>query len=397
MHINKRLLIANFIIVINVVAGKVFFNDGSATSSTVNSSFAAYVIAIVFLGTYGYIFLILNKRFIPNNSLLITAFLYYIWMLVWSLNSNIPLMSFYYSVSGILMLFFSIYYNNSISCLTRYDRYKEIHKTMFYVFISYTLSAMFFQVYYLKKSLMLGLPLGFAALLYYYFVFIQTKNAIDNNRLISFFWVVFLVFLGIYFQSFSAFLSYFICVVFYIFLKKRYVLISIFTSLLVLLSLSFIRFLLNNEGTNASIAGKSVNSILIGSGRFSVYEKAIEAYSELGYILKIIGIGFMTERSALQKYDLAWSIDVHSSFLLSLLTGGAGGGLLYLIFITLPYLSKNKKSSLYNNFLIFHTMCVTYGFTSSYYLGRPSYLLLLSLLFSFVFLGSNKLLNKNQC
>ncbi|MBB1372602.1 hypothetical protein H5058_17500 [Pseudoalteromonas sp. SR45-4] len=155
--------------------------------------------------------------------------------------------------------------------------------------------------------------------------------------------------------------------------------------------------MLNNEGTNASIAGKSVNSILIGSGRFSVYEKAIEAYSELGYILKIIGIGFMTERSALQKYDLAWSIDVHSSFLLSLLTGGAGGGLLYLIFITLPYLSKNKKSSLYNNFLIFHTMCVTYGFTSSYYLGRPSYLLLLSLLFSFVFLGSNKLLNKNQC
>ena len=388
--VNKRLFIANLFIVMNVVAGKVFFNEGSSVSNTVTSSIAAYMIAVVFFSTFGYVFIITNKKSLPRNDMLIIALVYYLWMFIWSFFSNIPLMSFYYSVSGILMLVFSKFYAESFAYLDMETRYKNVKNTMFIVFLSYALSAVFFELYYLHKPLASGLPLGFAALFYYFFVFLVTKKMLDKNKISLLLLVLPLVLLGIYFKSFSALLSYVVCMGVYLILKRRYILALTMLTILILTTVSFMSFLYLNEGSDADIAGKSVNSILSGSGRFVVYEKALQTYSDMGVINKIKGVGFMTERTVLSHYELAWSTDVHNSFLLSLVTGGIGGLIIYLSFVFYPLLSKYRKMKYFDDYIIYHLMCVIFGLSSSYYIGRPSYLMLLSIIFFFVFIKPEK-------
>ncbi|ENM5889541.1 O-antigen ligase family protein [Vibrio mimicus] len=346
-----------------------------------NSSLAAYVIAGVFLLTFGGVFLVTKKTKIVKDSLVIIGLFYYLWMLIWSWDSNIFFMSAYYGVSGVLMIYFCMCYIEYNKCFDNETQLKNVINLMLLVFLSYFVGGIYFEIIYRGKSLMDGIPLGFGAVLYYFVVFYTTKSSIDKSKLIYIPVIILAVLIGLYFKSLSAFMAYFVCLIMYLFFKRKYLLLSFGIGLAIVLMALMYNFLMENEGTDTVLLGKSVNAIITGSGRFQVYAAAWDVLKNYDLLTLVKGVGFMTERTVLARYDLAWSTDVHNSFLLSIVTGGVVAAILYFLFVLSPlfvgtYTSKDAKSL----FISFHFMCVFFGLSSSYYLGRPSYLLILSIL-----------------
>jgi hypothetical protein len=137
------------------------------------------------------------------------------------------------------------------------------------------------------------------------------------------------------------------------------------------------------QNPDAVYFNKPAGAFLTGSGRFAMYERALQVFADFSLPQKLLGVGFMAERSVLAGGGLAWSTDPHNSFLLSLLGLGAAGASIYLMFVLAPFLQRHRRSRASGGdaerWLAFHVMCVVYGTSSSQYLGTPSVLLLVSL------------------
>ena len=161
---------------------------------------------------------------------------------------------------------------------------------------------------------------------------------------------------------------------------KRYFRFSLSAAVLLGGVLAGISYVENNIG-NILLFGKPAEGFLTGSGRFILYSTAYEIYfNEFTLIQQIFGVGFMAERSLLEGRNLFWITDPHNSLILNALGLGAIGVLIYITFVAYPMFAVNKIDRSYKKYwILFHVSSVVYGMTSSYYLGRPSFLLIFSL------------------
>lgn len=392
LYVEKKLKNVENLIFFNVLIARTVINDsGDASSGQFVASNAAYIIAIVTLLSYGYIFVRLGSRGLPKCIFTFSAFAYYFWMLIWSPFSNEVILSSYNAVVGILYIYLAIYYSRLNMQIADIElRWDNINRLIIKIIGAYFIGSIYYYFkYYNNLSFVInGVPLGYAALLFAFLALSKLIDFYNTKKKELLFYSAAMCIACVYMKSFSALLAITVGLVYVLINKKKFLTSITFLSLIIVSLFLLYNFLLQNIGSSTLIFGKNINALLIGSGRFEVYLAGIAEIQNLDLTEQIKGIGFMAERSALSKYDLAWVTDMHNSLLMSILTGGVIAGIFYLMFIISGFLIRidNQKRL---RFRLFHVMSLFFGFTSTYYLGRPSYLLLISLIMALSFKTSD--------
>lgn len=321
------------------VLSKVLFNnEGDAKGDFVTNNIL-YLNAFFTILFLVLIFLSKEKKLKYNFSGLYgITFIYYIFCLISSIYSNIIFLSFYNSVCGILYTISSlvlgekIIKNNyslemSFNCL--------INFLYLFSFFAILANMYFFYAYRGENDFIKnGVSSGFIALLILYLSFVLFVHNTNIYRKIM---SIFLFLITIKLNSFSAFLSFGAMIIFYFFMRKRYLLILISSVFIYLATISFLSYLDANIGV-ATINNKPAEAYMTGSGRFILYETAFKIYiNEYDLREKIFGVGFMAERSVLLGHDLPWITDPHNAFVLNVLGLGLIGVIIYFIFIFYPF------------------------------------------------------------
>ena len=130
--------------------------------------------------------------------------------------------------------------------------------------------------------------------------------------------------------------------------------------------------------------GKRVGALLIGSGRFQVYEYSLMYFFENLNWRSIVGNGFMAERAVLSQFNLPWTTDIHNSPLGNLIGLGIIGLIINIIFYMYPIIiyrrCHKEQPALVHIFIISHLVFCVYGLTSTTYLLQPTPQLMLVLI-----------------
>ena len=120
----------------------------------------------------------------------------------------------------------------------------------------------------------------------------------------------------------------------------------------------------------------------------------------MDFFSKMIGVGYMADRSVLTGTIAPWGVDLHQSALAALVGLGFFGFALYLAFALIPYLNRKwirkKPKVLMDYIIIMHTMFLSYGASSSAYLYQPSILLFIYIFSLAMLKYLNLLLTRQQ-
>lgn len=131
------------------------------------------------------------------------------------------------------------------------------------------------------------------------------------------------------------------------------------------------------ESGTLSIYGKSVEYLISGSGRFTVYKELMHIIANSHPLQWIIGNGYMSERAALIGKDLSWTVDAHNNVLQSMYGVGVIGTalMLYLWYRFANFFLKEAAviSRQYSKLFFYAVVaCAAFGLTSSHFFSRPS-------------------------
>jgi hypothetical protein len=236
---------------------------------------------------------------------------------------------------------------------------------------------LFDVIYFSERSILWGIPSDFVAMLLLFVYFVDYSIKRSMKGLLK---IVGVSIACLFLNSFSSYLAIIAGMLIFFLETKKYVQFAMVAIVLSVGMLAGISYLENNIG-NFLLLSKPAEAYLTGSGRFILYTTAYEIYlNEFSLLQQIFGVGFMAERSLLEGRDLFWITDPHNSLILNALGLGAVGILIYLSFVAYPMFASNKLDRSYKkHWIFFHFSSVVYGMTSSYYLGRPSFLLMFSL------------------
>lgn len=361
-----------------IILSKVFFNDSGDESGSFQASTAAYQVAVLNL-SYIMGMMVLgfaSLAYILRHTALITSGVYYLYALCSTVYSAIPLVTAFRGVMG--LGFFYV-----VTIIVREFRDEPIEslvKFLWCILISSFFSSLIFYIGKYGYKFVFGVPSGYSALIasfliQYYAMFMKTS--------ISKFVIIIILFIAaIFMKSFSAIIALYISFMFIFFMRGSVLLVTLMIVGPTLVSGYLYTYMINNP--EILILGKPAGAYLIGSGRFALYEAAIDLYfNKFTFFQSFFGVGFMADREYLKLYDLTWSSDPHNSLILSSLGIGIVGAILYFIFVVSPFLqlrlSKYRRSKIYVWGLSVHLGAVVYGVTSSGYLGIPSVLFIASL------------------
>ena len=191
-------------------------------------------------------------------------------------------------------------------------------------------------------------------------------------------------------QSFSAVLGFFLFIIVYYFdrLSKigKFLILLLYAMLSIfLLQVNWIAFL---EQRGITIFGKDSANLITGSGRFTAWQSVYDAIKEANWLQKLFGHGYATDRDVLTQTELSWAVDVHNNLLHIQYGLGLIGMTIFIVAI-----AKSMKLELLAQFnryrLAILAAFLFFGFSSSYFFGRPSYMAVFWLTFLTAGLRSN--------
>lgn len=377
---------AAFLIVFN----KLVVNEEAGVNSEFATSTAAYLVAGATL-VFCFALIIPNiRQRLALHQITSLALLFYMLGLVFSLFSSIPIISAFRSISGILYILAAYYVAKKVAKNSTLEIDAIIYQVCATIGIAFIIGEILSD---LDKGLLnafLSIQAGSGALFIGYLSVWHFNRFLISNRTVELIKFGAIALLCAFLQSFSTLLSIATLAIFLSFINRRWLILLLIVAATLTSGLSFYYFLLENSG--AVILGKSAGAYLIGSGRFQMYQIAIDAYINMPIIQKIIGVGFMAERDILRHGDLAWSTDVHNYLLSNLLGVGLIGLMVTLAYSLAPFLAfkKIKKGvphHIATNWLSMHTLFLVYGMTSTSYFSQPSFQLLVFSFFSSALLG----------
>lgn len=391
MQKSKELFLNKFYILlaISFFANKMIFNESGSPQGGFNANISIYLNAVVTV-FFTFSAFILQKRLfnLVTYTPFTLVYLFYLFALLTTVFSGIKVITIYNSFLGVFYVFFSQAILKSIVAKfnSETDIFKCFYTLVLTTAVTMAITAIAFELIYLKNYtfLITGVGADFSAMLFLYcFIskFIVKKSV--YNLTILFIVAAF----SIKLNSFSSYLSILIGLLVYLVLTGRIVIVSILLFIFISLVVGGITFLSNN--LDLVINNKPAAAYLSGSGRFAYYLEAINVIvNEFSNIQLLLGRGFMAERVYMEGRGLYWITDPHSSALTSMMGAGLLGLLLHFYFLIYPFIYYYKKKSIINKLeqvkivqllLVFHSMACAYGMTSSYYLGRPSFLLIIGL------------------
>lgn len=389
----------SFLIVLLYALGRLIFNTDGDIHGSFNTNTTLYLNSFVSMSILVFIFM-LKKNFFKFqwHGLYKIVFFYYTFALMSSIYSGIAVLSLYNSFIGFFYVIASIVLGEKI-VINNHDIEKQFYAFMkilsYFAFFGILTSAYFEYTYtgvvdFISK----GVPADFNVTLILFIAFVLiTKYSNFKSLTIA----ILLIILSLRLNSFSAILSFFGMILFYLLYKKKYILFSTIFLFLFLGGSLFIDMISSGVGSMV-INNKPAEAYMTGSGRFDLYMAAFDAYSsKYNLFERFFGTGFMAERNILKNYDLPWVTDPHNAFILNLLGLGVFGAFFYFLFLFYPFYFYNKvkdfpilqKYTLI--WLCFHIISILFSISSSYYLGRPSFLLLFSLSFYYILYQNYKL------
>jgi len=383
-----------------IVGEKLIVNTGGSVSGSFQSSNAAYFLAFY---TLVFVLFILFKDlkkilFIKNRFYVILPLFYYLLGLILSGVSLLPVVSAFRSSIGIGFILLSGTIGHYLNNFNIDISLKLYYKLLITILIAGIIGKILYSYLYISGFSILNLQAGYIGLISLYigiWNFIEYKNKKGRRYLFN---MILFILIALLLHSFSSFLAFYIAFSYVIFLYKHRIMSLLLIGSPILLLSAVITYLNNNLDT--IIFGKPAAAYLIGSGRFDIYPAAESAFYNFDLLHKVLGIGFMAERNILSKYDLTWSIDPHNSFIVSILGLGVLGAFLYLLFIIVPFFMKKRiliyqSKSIFFKWITMHIMFTIFGITSSDYLARPSILLILYIILSFIIFNINIKKEKN--
>jgi O-antigen ligase len=382
-YYNSQKIVFSYLAALYALPKLIFNSEGDPAGLTVVNS----TLIINAIATLTIILLIAASRVKPKkirlDGLFLITFLYYIVTAVSATYSLNKLITLYWSFVGLGFYLVSLYLAEFIleKALTVKNAFILLNTFLLrYSVMIVFVNIIFYLLYFQSKFSFLGVSSDFAAMLMLYATF---STAILKNT--QRYWLFFLMAIvaSAFLNSFSSIISIIVGIIVYLFISGKYK-TSILIVIFILFSANiFYFYLLQNIGEYVFL-DKNAEAFLTGSGRFNLYEISLQIYlDEFSIFRKIFGVGFMGERAVLEGRDLGWITDPHNSFILNMLDLGIIGIIFYIIFTVYPFVylrfmpvEKVKFSRL---FLFFHISCIVFGLTSSYYIGKPSIVLIFSL------------------
>ena len=387
----KKILLNKYFILLATCffVNKMIFNESGSPQGGFNTNVSLYLnaAATVFFALIAFL---TQKRLlnIVGYTPYLLVYIFYFFSLFTTLYSGIKVLTLYNALLGLLFILFSQALLKSIVFIsnTGAELFRHFNKLVLTLAITMIGTTTLFELVFLKnyEFYRTGIGADFSVLLLLYFFI--SKFLFRKTIFNLLFMLLALVF-STKLNSFSSYLSVLVGLLVYLLLTGRFLIFSLFTSVSITLVFSATMFLTNN--LDLVINNKPAAAYMSGSGRFAYYIEAINVITnEFSNSELFFGRGFMAERVYMEGRGLFWVTDPHSSALTSFLGLGGIGLLLYLTFILHPFLYYHSKKNLIVNscslkeiqlLLVFHSIASAYGMTSSYYLGRPSFLLILGL------------------
>jgi len=373
------LYLAIYIICIKLITNV----DGSPTGK-VEVSFNAYL-SIFFTLLFIICIFLSNVRYavkFDNHPAILLPTAYYVYALLASFFSIYAEMSFYRSFIGICFCLIGFYIGKA--AFQKKDQ-AFFENASFLILFFGVFGVLVFNIMHKDIKDLMYLQGGFIALIAAYISLSYLINYYESKRDFNLFYFLFFFGVCVFLNSFSSFLALNACIFLVLYFYKRRFLLVFFLVLFFIFLYFFFSYVASNP--DQLVLGKPAGAYLTGSGRFAIYQGAIEVYSSLPLFQKIFGVGFMAEREVLSQLDLTWNIDVHNSFLSTLLGLGILGGFIYLLCMLAPFfylkrLKKNINHVLLFKWIVFHSLCFIYGITSSTYIAVPSVIFIIYIAFT---------------
>ncbi|MGR5078505.1 O-antigen ligase family protein [Photobacterium swingsii] len=330
-----------------------------------------------------------DKFYLSNNPFVIILIAYYTLGMISTVYSPLVLITAYNSVVGIL-------YVLAACAISEYVKGVGNQEQQYQWFLSFVLKfciasifahIVFYYLYFDQTDFLTkGIGADFTAAL---LLFVAISNATIKRNKISILYVMIASIIALRLNSFSSLLSVLVAYVIFLFYQRKYIQLLIVTSLFLVSLVGFLSFIELNQGSEILINNKPINAYLTGSGRFDYYREAFDVIANYDVFQWFFGNGFMAERVIMENRGLPWVTDPHNSFLMSTLGLGFLGAVLYVLFFSLPFLYsrvlffKNEQSKELNkHWIFFHSVFLVYGCTSSYYLGRPTVIIIFAIVLS---------------
>ena len=377
----SRYFIATWMPILIFAASKLIFNDEGDPTAAVSFNFTLVINAIVTMGLT-FVALLSRRRLatIRVGVLNYVVLIYYILALLSSLYSlSVPL-TLYWSLTGIGYFFIGIFVAEEIcaKAASFEERYKLLrYHILLFAVLSIVVNATFVVVYMDQWSIANGIPSDYVALLLLLIYYFDIKINRSTKARLQF---ILAACLCLFLNSFSSYAAFFSAVMLYKLLTKQYTQLFFVLIVALVLTAMAIPFLQQNVGETL-LFNKPAEAYLSGSGRFNLYIVAYDVFRSFNPFEMLFGVGFMAQRDLLLGHDLPWITDPHNSLIASALGLGLLGVFLYFLFVLFPLLKPRTAGGYEKIWRSFHFGFVAYGITSSYYLGRPSMLLLYAVAF----------------
>lgn len=395
MKINKKVLAVSGLIFALYAVGKIFFNDADP-SRGFNVATAQIYLAVSTLAILTMI-LFLRKRVlaIPTFGLFYLANVYYFAALLTAIYSNVFILTFYNAVVGLLYVLAAQTLAEAI-----YQAKSDFHLRV-NLFIRFLAVLMLFMaasnVYFsyvhrgVNNFLTAGVEAGFSALLFLYLVFFKIVNTRSIIKQI----ILFVTFpISVVFNSISAIIAFSGVYTFSLITRRKWLQL-LFVCATISIFIFYIYSILVAGVGSLILLNKPAEAYLTGSGRFAVYQTSVRVFVQEYSIYEVLfGVGFAAERTVLEGRGLAWITDPHNALILTLLGMGLCGTMIYMAFMIYPFIfwANVKRLKPHNTALVratemwiyLHVFFAIFSMTGSYYIGKPSLLLIISLTYFYL-------------
>lgn len=377
-----------FLVIVLYSAPKLIFNESGSPLGGFNANTTLIINASVTLLVLAFIAIKKKSKLkIPSNAMFILALIYYVIAFTSTAYSPLPLITSYNSIIGVFFVY-------TAAAISEYVENIESNKERYQWLLSFILkfsvasiltNALFYFIYFGEKDFFTnGVSADFTAALV---LFCSISYYHLNKGFRSCVYLFIAILISFKLNSFSSLMSISVGYCFFCLYNKNYIKLSFIMLTIGFSSVIFYTFLIDHQGSELIINNKPVNAYLTGSGRFDYYLAAVDVLTESSFTKLLFGSGFMAERVLMEGKGLSWVTDPHNSLLLSILGMGIIGVLLYVSFALYPFFKVNMlnpKNNIQPHWIFFHVTFLSYGMTSSYYIGRPTVILIFSLILTFI-------------
>jgi hypothetical protein len=374
------------------IPGRLLFNSEGDVTGAVQANAMLFANAIVTL-FFAFV-LCLQRRALTRiyvRGLFGVSLAYYLLAFLSTLYSGMMIVTAYQATIGLLFTIAGCAVGRMIAAArpTMAERFELLMEVilLFSVFAVCANAVYFFIYFGVTDFLKHGVPSDFVVVLvlFCFYVRLSTRRC---SPLVCFQLFMLLVF-ALFLKSFSAIASFGVALIIISVYEGRFLRAFGLAAVAILGALALFSFAAAGIG-EADFMGKPAEAYLTGSGRFDLYMAAVDVFfNEFSSIQTVFGAGFMAERLLLMDRGLPWITDPHNSIILSGLGLGGLGLTLYFSYLLAPfYLFRKIATRVERKYMVFwvffHYFSAFFGWTSSFYIGRPSFLAIFSLAFLYL-------------